>query len=603
VPLRLSVIRPRFVGMSGLPRVDDAVTASCTMVVYLVRRFESPKDTERQLGPICIIETSYRGSSHTYCPGRMVVALEDTTGYTTPAEHVPNGELGHDGALGSSGSSGVWAAAGASCGMFGSDVAERLRQRGVDLPVISLEKRSAGRHRWLVHHISEILSSRSRAFASTNAMTNLLCTDGAMGASASTDAAADTDRTVEIKPPQFWESTGPSPTLVTTPIVAAPTARPPPVPAAPAVTASTSGTTQAPSNGWQTWPAQAPRDRPTTAEVAAITSALKAAGVPANGGREAPEGGQLHHAVPALFSQAAARLDHLQAQQKCVAESPAPVTRTSSTGSAMSASVPVASPSTSPPTVATPSKVTESVSHAPVEAQVLTRADVEAAAAEAFAAARAVPEAVDVRAATEAADAARAAAEAFQAAEAAAAGFAEQCQVAAQKGPTQAPNAPGGAPGPPAPPADIGAAGEEETDTDSTSIAAPIVQVGESRFCLPRPEVAVQRIAELWRPGAAMVVITTQHYGTPLLCPDGDIMKGLVNIAPSAEGGQQLVPLFWQNIEEVEQEEANGLDGPAGAGGGAGGLAGQELPSSGVLRMSRSSQLQKVEEEEEDEEG
>jgi len=85
---------------------------------------------------------------------------------------------------------------------------------------------------------------------------------------------------------------------------------------------------------------------------------------------------------------------------------------------------------------------------------------------------------------------------------------------------------------------------------------APVVQVGDLRFCLPPPALAVQRISEIWRPGASMVVITTQHYGTPLLCPDGDIMKGLVNIAPSAEGGQQLVPLFWQNFEESTQMAA-----------------------------------------------
>merc|ERR1719310_618286 len=86
------------------------------------------------------------------------------------------------------------------------------------------------------------------------------------------------------------------------------------------------------------------------------------------------------------------------------------------------------------------------------------------------------------------------------------------------------------------------------------NLPAPIVQVGDLRFCLPPPALAVQRISEIWRPGACMVVITTQHYGTPLLCPDGDIMKGLVNIAPSAEGGQQLVPLFWQNVEDAARD-------------------------------------------------
>lgn len=87
---------------------------------------------------------------------------------------------------------------------------------------------------------------------------------------------------------------------------------------------------------------------------------------------------------------------------------------------------------------------------------------------------------------------------------------------------------------------------------DGYMVPAPIVQVGESRFHLPPPALAVQRIAELWKPGALMVVITTDHYGTPLLCPDGDISRGLINIAPSAEGGQQLVPLFWENVDAQE---------------------------------------------------
>lgn len=75
----------------------------------------------------------------------------------------------------------------------------------------------------------------------------------------------------------------------------------------------------------------------------------------------------------------------------------------------------------------------------------------------------------------------------------------------------------------------------------------PTIQVGDSRFSLPPPAVAVQRLSELWKPGAELVLITKNHFGTPLLCPDGDIRNGLVNLAPSGEATQQLVPLYWQH--------------------------------------------------------
>jgi hypothetical protein len=135
--------------------------------------------------------------------------------------------------------------------------------------------------------------------------------------------------------------------------------------------------------------------------------------------------------------------------------------------------------------------------------------------------------------------------------------------------------------------------GEERAE----DLPAPVVQVGDLSFCLPPPALAVQRITELWRPGACMVVITTQHYGTPLLCPDGDIMKGLVNIAPSAEGGQQLVPLFWQNVEEAAQSALDQSNGH---------IPGQSeelaaMNSSALTRITRGGQLPTMVEEEEEE--
>jgi len=105
--------------------------------------------------------------------------------------------------------------------------------------------------------------------------------------------------------------------------------------------------------------------------------------------------------------------------------------------------------------------------------------------------------------------------------------------------------------------------GSAEAPSNEPSPPAPVIQVGDAHFWLPAPALAVQRVGELWRPGATMVVITTEHYGTPLFCPNGDIRDGLINLAPSREGSQQLVPLYWQNIEEIPPLQDN-ADGGAG---------------------------------------
>jgi hypothetical protein len=135
--------------------------------------------------------------------------------------------------------------------------------------------------------------------------------------------------------------------------------------------------------------------------------------------------------------------------------------------------------------------------------------------------------------------------------------------------------------------------GECDLDPDAYDPPGPIIQVGECRFCLPAPDIAVQRVADLWRPGAVMTVVTTEHYGTPLLCPEGDVARGLVNLAPASETDpQEMVPLFWQNVQEFELSRALGdLELDAG------------LSLGRTSAVSRGPRLQSVlEEDEEDEE-
>jgi len=91
-------------------------------------------------------------------------------------------------------------------------------------------------------------------------------------------------------------------------------------------------------------------------------------------------------------------------------------------------------------------------------------------------------------------------------------------------------------------------------DPPPTEKQQPIIQVGTHRYGLPSPTVAARRVAEYWRPGAVFYVVTTEHYGTPLFSPDGDMRAGLINLTPagSASPENQLVPLFWQNTQQAK---------------------------------------------------
>jgi hypothetical protein len=78
-----------------------------------------------------------------------------------------------------------------------------------------------------------------------------------------------------------------------------------------------------------------------------------------------------------------------------------------------------------------------------------------------------------------------------------------------------------------------------------------VIQVGEFHFGLPEPEEAMKKVEELFRPGATMVLITGDHNGSPLFCPEGDITKGLINLR-SSSARNELNALYWQNLDAPE---------------------------------------------------
>merc|ERR1712232_112540 len=108
------------------------------------------------------------------------------------------------------------------------------------------------------------------------------------------------------------------------------------------------------------------------------------------------------------------------------------------------------------------------------------------------------------------------------------------------------------------------------------------------------------------------VMISTDHYGRPLFCPEGDINKGLINLSASADRNE-LIPLFWQNLDAPEiaqrqlsnrkpawwQKRSGGAAERRGISGlGVHGLA--YMPSPGALPTHIEEDEDAVEEDEED---
>lgn len=524
--LRRSALRPRFKPVSGLPTVEDPMSASSTMVAYLLKPFGSPKDAERQLGPVGIIETSYRGASHSHTPVRVVIALEEP-GATDPSKSGDSTPLGP----------------------FGTSIADRLKQRGVDLPVLSVERGNLGRHRWLMEHIARVLTtSRQRELASSSATPQLvdagllsasglthlpssLLAEEALSRAVSENDTAMSSRTALLSqrstcmpdalrwdaPPAAAVAEGASAEVVAATMVEVKDEEPP------------LATLASPKE-----------DEEEPEGEAALAAAASSAEDDILPDAEAVTSEDMGNLETATLEAAASRAASLTA---AVAVAKARL------GSAVDAiAAAVGGTSRSGPSEVAPAMSEVMVAFCQRQQETLQPAAIPS------------PEIADPT--NEAAQDASSFSEAPQAAP-----LSEEGKV--------------------------------------PELAAPVVQVGDLRFCLPPPDLAVQRISQLWRPGATMIVITTQHYGTPLLCPDGDIMKGLVNIAPSAEGGQQLVPLFWQNVEEAakmnEQGDGHMSGDLAGFGGGHSRMARGPVPLPTMVEEEEDElELTMVEEEEEE---
>eukprot|EP00747_Dinoflagellata_sp_TGD_P214911 gnl/TRDRNA2_/TRDRNA2_87710_c0_seq1.p1 gnl/TRDRNA2_/TRDRNA2_87710_c0~~gnl/TRDRNA2_/TRDRNA2_87710_c0_seq1.p1 ORF type:complete len:772 (+),score=113.13 gnl/TRDRNA2_/TRDRNA2_87710_c0_seq1:54-2369(+) len=117
----------------GLPETTDKTSARSTALVYVVHSFRSMEDKERQLGPICAVEASYKAAAGGFMPLRLVVALHDA--------EAPANESDKPGPL-------------------GEEVLKELRARRVlELPGLAVNRGDTAGHRALVQHIAECLAA------------------------------------------------------------------------------------------------------------------------------------------------------------------------------------------------------------------------------------------------------------------------------------------------------------------------------------------------------------------------------------------------------------------------------------------------------------
>jgi len=499
----------QFKRMTNLPTLEDESTAKATTVVYLLRPFESPKDAERQLGPILILEASYQGSSHRFVPNRLVVALEDP------------------GDLGSASTSGIDEPGESQkarlLGPFGAKVQERLVQRGLEMPIVSIERKNHDGVRCLLQHILEFIPVDQDGSSEGGRVGRSACGRGGGGVGSITDTESDGQCISKVLGTKG---------LLERPLnISAPA---PQVLPATLVTFKRGGRAESYSElQEESLPSSLAKEavggQATSVEVASkssISCSRTASSVDRSTAAQERIGDVAPVGIPGscVGDQVSADRDvhlleaHGAAGDQHVCEDHNPQQELIQVQTANSMSGPAWRWADAAARVDVPSASTRDV------AEVATRRDYEQEGkSPSVIAAEITLESVNQQAGV---------------------------QEISSSPPCKAGDMPPTLHGSPE-------ATPGRVPADDPGGKPPTIQVGDHYFTLPPPEFAVERISDLWRPGTMMVVITTQHYGTPLLCPNGDIYSGLVNLAPSGQSSE-LVPLYWQNLEEAKSASVQG---------------------------------------------
>jgi len=463
--IRRGTLSHKFSPVTALPKVDDVAASSSTVLSYIVRPFESTKDAERQLGPILIIEASYQSPSHAFVPHRFVVALEEPGSFPGAS----NGQSG----LGNR-----------PLGPFGTGVSERLMRRGLELPVISLERRCLDGHRRLMADIAELLTgatlpSRGCSLTSSPGRGSRNLGGNAVAAMAP-QLSAGSDRA---------DGKSPAPSFVARGNVANATGSAVRHDVPKAVATGSPSDAGHPRVAWlpdrekpSWWLAERP--------VASAARGDTIRNSPAS--KEEAESAK----APVNISHVNGFSGSGEISDSAVVDSLSPDMKvdlcpeTTAEENVQASADTVASPVWRwADAVASADSPT---SESQIEGQAVSEAEPSVAE-------ESVP---NVTAEVQADD----------------------------------------------------LENSEDAGSVEVGVGPPLIQVGNNSFCLPSPALAARRIAEMWRPGVEVVLITTNHYGTPLFCPNGDISNGLINLAPSGTSSSgQLVPLYWQNVDEKDE--------------------------------------------------
>lgn len=481
---RKAALFPKFPTVANLPKVDDDEAASSTVVAYIVRPFQSAKDAERQLGPILLVEASYNGPSNArgHIPQRMVVALEE------PGDMPALDDLGagidflHRGPL-------------------GTRVLDRLKQRGVQLPVVSVERRNIAWHRWLMRRVGALLIGTLGLLGpATDAVTNAATATGAA-------SKRSTPRS---------EPSSPTPTPADPPML-------PPPPAA------------------KMQPLETPLETPLVEPFAVPPMALQPRPLqplplPATLlGRPRP-------AAPGGASATAGKGVELDDPVGCVGATEETLTN--------------GARRTMPSLPADELQMAiEVAATLPVEDQLWSKwrwADAVAFCDVDGGCGSSPPNSVDGYAGGQKVTAppSQFLASAIKTLQ----GWPHRDDKPLENTPTPA---------------------DEEVKNAETDLAqTPVIQVGSLQFSQAGPEIATQRLGQILRPGTSLVMITTEHYGSPLLCLDGDIEAGIMQLAPifKKDGCDPVLePQYWQydgghDADATSSRRGGGEPAPGGVG-------------------------------------
>lgn len=525
-----------------LPKIEDSVFAAATAVIYVMKPFESAQDAERQLGPILIVEAWYQANHSLLDPHRFVVALETQVG----AQHCVG--PGGDGGTRTSPTENA-----SALGPFGACVEDKLVQQGVVLQVVSLEQQNVHEHQWLVQHLAETMckadclprngalqpedDAASFASADTGSLRQLMETALPLGLSGHQVDAIGNGHIADACPAAFRTSEAMTLTRVS------------PAAGLTVADSSTIGDLETVKFGdpgpIETATSQAIQQRKMPRKIVRLpprtTMPLRGLG----------EGGLVH---PEWVGSLLGGVGREAATVAQATPAPHEFAREAANTAVAAAAAAAAAP---------PVALIES----PPSQSCLTTSSSEPATALSVRGVYSLPLLVSNE--LDSLIAARCGRKGYEDVLEYHAGeseldehdFPEQTLPRLKQALKRKELYVEGSQNPRrerferTASVQVDAGRKSSSRQESKQRPLSIIKVGDSHFWRPLMRMASNRADMIWKPGVELVVVTADHYGTPLFCPDGDLGAGLVNLETVFEtsGSARLRPRYWQCIEELQE--------------------------------------------------